>query len=63
MWQDVIAALCLAMVLEGILPFAAPKAWRETMIAAIQLDNRKLRLLGLSSMLIGTSLLYFIKQT
>ena len=63
MWQDIFAALCLAMVLEGLLPFLAPKAWRQTMINAIQWDNRQLRMVGLASMLIGTGLLYFIKQT
>ena len=53
-------ALCLVMIIEGILPFAAPKAWREAMRTAIEMDDRSLRLIGLISMLTGTGLLYIV---
>ena len=48
------------MVIEGIFPFLAPKAWREAMVMVVKFDNRSLRIMGLSSMLIGTGLLYVI---
>ena len=60
MWHEFLIALCLVMVIEGILPFAAPKAWREAMQQVITLDNRTLRIMGLVSMLIGTGLLYIV---
>ena len=58
MWHEFFIALCLVMVIEGILPFAAPQAWREAMQQVVTLDNRTLRIMGLVSMLIGTGLLY-----
>lgn len=60
MWQELLKALCLVMVIEGILPFAAPAAWREAMRNIIALDNRSIRLMGLVSMLIGVGLLYLV---
>lgn len=60
MWQEFLIAICLVMVIEGILPFAAPQAWREAMQTVLSLDNRNLRIMGLVSMLIGTGLLYIV---
>lgn len=60
MWQEFLIAICLVMVIEGILPFAAPQAWREAMQTVLSLDNRSLRIMGLVSMLIGTGLLYIV---
>jgi uncharacterized protein len=47
------AALCLVLVIEGLLPFIAPKVWRETMSKAIQLNDGQLRMVGLLSIVIG----------
>ncbi len=60
MWQELLIAGCLVMVIEGIFPFLAPKTWKEAMITAINLDNRSLRIMGLASMLLGTGLLYIV---
>jgi uncharacterized protein YjeT (DUF2065 family) len=61
MWQDLLTALCLVMVLEGILPFAAPKQWRSAMLNAMQLDDKSLRIMGLASMLVGVAMLYWLR--
>lgn len=60
MWQTFLIALCLVMVIEGILPFLAPRLWREAMQAAVMLTDRQLRMIGLCSMLAGTILLSII---
>ncbi|HEY9034844.1 MAG TPA: DUF2065 domain-containing protein [Pseudomonadales bacterium] len=60
MWQTFLIALCLVMVIEGILPFLAPRLWRDAMQAATTLPDRQLRMIGLASMLAGTVLLYII---
>jgi len=60
MTQEVLIALCLVLVIEGILPFMAPEKWREAMSRAMALDDRTLRTLGLVSMILGTVLLYFV---
>lgn len=60
MWQEIGIALCLVMVLEDILPFLCPRQWRDTLLQLTQLSDRQLRLLGLASMLLGTTVLYWL---
>ena len=61
MWSDLLSALALVLVLEGILPFLNPAGLRKMMITAAQLDNRSLRITGLLSMVAGLLLLYFVR--
>jgi len=61
MWQDLLAAIGLMLVLEGILPFLNPQRLKETLQQMSQLEERLLRLLGLGSMLIGLLLLYIVR--
>ena len=51
--MDFFAALCLVLVIEGLLPFLAPKVWRETMNRAANLTDGQLRTVGLVSIAIG----------
>ncbi|WP_339515833.1 DUF2065 domain-containing protein [Pseudomonas sp. RL_15y_Pfl2_60] len=60
MWQELGIAVCLVLVLEGILPFLYPRRWRGAVEQLIQLSDRGLRLMGLTSMLLGTALLYWL---
>jgi len=60
MWQEFGKAFCLLLVLEGILPFLTPRGWRDAVSGLGRLGDRGLRLIGLSSMLLGTVLLYCI---
>ncbi len=60
MWQEIGIALCLVLVLEGILPFLNPRRWRETVVLLSALPDRHLRLIGLISMLLGTAALYWL---
>ena len=41
-----IRALALVVVIEGLAPFIAPGAWRDTMIRLAEIDARRLRLFG-----------------
>lgn len=61
MWQEIGIALCLMLVLEGILPFLFPQRWRATISQLSQLSDRQLRWIGLASMLLGTALLYLLR--
>ena len=60
MWHDLGVALCLVLVIEGIMPFLYPKRWREMVMMLSEIDDRTMRLTGLGSMLLGTGLLYLI---
>jgi uncharacterized protein len=60
MWSQILIALSLVLVIEGILPFLAPRRWRSFAELAGRVDDRTLRVLGLASMLTGTALLYVV---
>ena len=61
MWNQVAVALCMVLVIEGILPFLSPRRWRAVAELAGRVDDMTVRMLGLSSMLIGTTLLYLVR--
>ncbi len=46
-------AFALLLIVEGILPFAAPNIWRETFRKLIDLSDGQLRFVGLISMALG----------
>ncbi len=50
-------ALAFMLVLEGVLPFLAPAAWRDAFIRMTQLKDGQIRFMGLVSMLAGLLLL------
>jgi hypothetical protein len=54
-------ALALMLVLEGVLPFLAPRRWRETFAWLVTLSDRQLRFIGLTSMLGGVLLLSWLR--
>ena len=58
MWNDLLAAFALMLVLEGILPFLSPSRLRQTWIRMANLEDRTLRLVGLASMFFGLLTLY-----
>ncbi len=53
-----VAALALMLVIEGVLPFTAPRVWRETFRTLIQMSDGQIRFAGLASMLIGLAILF-----
>lgn len=55
-----LGALALMLVLEGLLPFLHPEAWRRVFESALQLSNGQIRFLGLASLLMGCGLLWVI---
>jgi len=63
MWKDISAALALVFVIEGMLPFLKPEAWRKTIGRIAGQPDNALRLFGLMSMLMGVGLLYIIRQS
>lgn len=61
MGHDLLAALGLMLVLEGILPFLNPGGTRRALLEITRLDDRMVRVIGLGSMLAGLLVLYFIR--
>jgi len=46
MSADLVAALCLVVVLEGLLLFASPGAWKRMAEQLQRVDDRRLRVIG-----------------
>ena len=61
MLKDVATAICLMLVLEGIVPFLSPSRWRSMVEVIATVDDRKMRRIGLLSMTIGAVALFFIR--
>ena len=61
MWADLLTAIALVFILEGIMPFINPDGLRKMFMMAVQLDNTTLRFIGLTSMIAGLVLLYFVR--
>ena len=60
--QLLLTAVALMLVFEGILPFLAPGMWRETFRRLTELSDGQIRFIGLTSMLIGLLMLYFVRN-
>lgn len=58
MGSSLLMAFALMLIIEGILPFVAPAAWRETFLRLVRLADGQIRFIGLSSMLLGLVLLF-----
>ena len=61
MWDELLAAFGLMLVLEGVLPFLSPGALRQTLLRMAQLEDRVLRFAGLASMALGLLVLYWFR--
>ena len=55
-------ALALMLILEGVLPFLAPGVWRETFRRITQMNDGQIRFVGLSSMVVGVLLLWWVRS-
>lgn len=62
MWQDLMSAVALMLVIEGVLPFVSPAVMRQVFAAMAAMDNHSLRLTGLISMAAGIILLYVVRN-
>ena len=58
MSEDLVRAIALLLVFEGIMPFLTPDGWRQAMQQASQFSDKTLRIIGFVSMLVGVIILY-----
>ncbi len=59
--EELIRAIALVLVIEGMLPFLSPDGWRQAMAQAGQLPDKTLRIIGLVSMIVGVLILYLAR--
>lgn len=60
MWNELLTAIALVLILEGIMPFMNPDGLRKMFALALQLDDLTLRFIGLTAMIAGLVLLYIV---
>lgn len=58
---DLLAALALFFVLEGIIPFLNPNGMKRALEKLLTLGDRELRIAGLGSMLVGVIILFIVR--
>ncbi len=61
MWQHILTALALFLVLEGLFPFISPGGFKRSMAQITRFPDRVLRTFGLASMALGVVLLYVVR--
>ena len=59
--QDLLTAIALMLIIEGILPFVSPRNLRRALFSIVQQNDKSLRLTGLGTMLAGVVLLYLVR--
>ena len=59
--SDLLAALGLFFVLEGVAPFLNPQGVKRAFARLLQVNDRELRFAGLGSMLIGIIILFLVR--
>ncbi len=58
---DLLAALGLFLVLEGIAPFLNPQGVKRAFAKLVEVRDRELRIAGLGSMLVGVIILFLAR--
>ncbi|MDR9406086.1 MAG: DUF2065 domain-containing protein [Spiribacter sp.] len=61
MMQDVLTAIALILIIEGVLPFLSPRTLRKALFSIVQNNDKQLRLTGFLTMLAGVLLLYWVR--
>jgi uncharacterized protein len=61
MLVDILTALCLVLVIEGMLPFLNPEGYKRAIRVMLEVDSGRMRIIGLSSMILGVILLTIVR--
>jgi len=60
-WSDLLVALALVLVIEGLMPFVSPQRFKQSMRQILSLSNSTVRNMGGVSMFIGVLMLYVVR--
>ena len=60
-WTDLLTAIALVLIIEGLMPFFSPKGWKEVLVKILQMEEKQLRFIGLTSMVIGILILNWVR--
>lgn len=57
-WHDLLNAVALLLILEGLMPFLSPSRLKQTYAQLLELPDKTLRTIGLVSVIAGILLLF-----
>lgn len=57
-WNDLLNAIALLLILEGLMPFLSPSRLKQTYAQLLELPDKTLRTIGLVSVIAGILLLF-----
>ncbi len=60
-WIEILTALALVLVIEGLLPFASPGRYRQMVAEIVRLSDNHIRIVGLIVILVGLAMLYVVR--
>jgi uncharacterized protein YjeT (DUF2065 family) len=60
-WTEILTALALVFVLEGMLPFISPAKYRQMVSEITRLSDSTIRNIGLVVMIAGILLLFVVR--
>jgi uncharacterized protein YjeT (DUF2065 family) len=60
--SELLSAICLVAVLEGLLLFAAPQGWKRAAGQLQAMPNRQLRIVGAISIALGLLALWWVRR-
>jgi uncharacterized protein YjeT (DUF2065 family) len=61
-WSDLLAALAIVCVIEGVMPFINPAGMKRLLNRMASMEEREMRIVGLVSMLVGVAILYLVRS-
>jgi uncharacterized protein YjeT (DUF2065 family) len=60
--MDILTAVALLLIIEGMLPFVGPDRYKQLVAQIARLSDNQLRMFGLSAMIAGLLLLFFVRS-
>lgn len=62
MWQAILTAFALYLIIEGMIPFVSPRRFRRAVERISRLNDNNLRMAGLVAMCAGLLLLFIVRS-
>ena len=61
-WTEILTALALVLIIEGMVPFIGPGRYRQIVAQIAQLSDNHIRTIGLVVMISGLALLFIVRS-
>lgn len=60
--NEILTAFALVLIIEGLLPFASPRRYRQMVAQLVALGDNHIRTVGLVIIVVGLVLLYIVRH-